>query len=442
MKETEGLFNDSILSGAGLSFSTDEDEKLISYDSKYRLFRHKYGSGSQLDFARNVDYKKMSEYVFGKESNTNHGHVVSTYLAQSANEKNAYSASSGGFIKEVLYYLFDQRLVDGVLSIKHVDHLNYEPYIYKSKEELVHMPNSIYHVTDYSSMIDSIRESDCHKLVAVGVPWMIDDLYSYCYFVDNDLKNRLVLTIGLLTGWYFNHHHVKALCAYNKIAFDQIKEISYRGGGRIGKIRISLQDGTTREIPRFSFKSKTASERYFSIPSYLTYVNKHNMLADIVVGDAHLKETDYSKIGINLVVCRSQKGEDLTAKVFQEGGVKYLKYDDDTIVKSQRRNNVFGDFAYSYQQYLQNFDICSYKVNSITKSHHLKLDDKELNKFHKKYLRRLKMQSLEQYKRILVVKLLEVLSQRLQELFSGELIKKVKNKFKKGASNDLMEIFD
>lgn len=406
----------------------------------------KHISHLDTNLSYHTDYYKLSQFVFGCKSNTELGHVYKTLLAQSSNESRKYKASSGGVIKEVLHYLFEIKQIDAVIAVQKTGKMRYEPVKLTDPSQIDALPPSIYHITDYSRMIPLIEDAKESKIAFVGTPWQIDDLYLYVS-QKPVLRKKIQITIGLLTGWYFTWHSIKALCTYYNIDYKRLDDIRYRGNGRIGKIRFFMDDGTEKAVPRFNFISKAASERYYSVPFFLQYTNMHNMLADIVVGDSHTPETAFSKTGISLVIARRKEAYELLANLQKKERIVMCETDNNHLIRSQKRERLYGDFAVSYNKFLRNEYGFAPFSTGINTTHARPYNTSVIRRFHLKLLKRQQLQREGKYQLLLFIKAKEEFIDTFFRLISGKLffkyLNKIRNKKKKNQKpTGKLAIFD
>jgi coenzyme F420-reducing hydrogenase beta subunit len=330
--------------------------------------------------------------------------VENTYLAQSTNYQRNYKATSGAIVKETLRYLFNTNQIQAAIAVQKTGKLKYEPTKIMNIEEIDRLPSSIYHMVDYTNTLKILKESKEKKFVVVGTPWQIDGMYQYIFKKEPKLKNKIVLTIGLLTGWYFTYHTVKALCRFYNLDYNALDNIVYRGNGKSGKTRLIFENGKQKIFERFTFKSLVAFERYFNVPKFLIEVNTQNMLADLVVGDAHTKDCAYSKTGISLVIARSKKADEILNKMKKRDKIRLLKTDNEHVVRSQKRDRLYGDFAWSYMKYLNKIGEFSPEILAPSKNHYKSIAEAELEKFHRILKRRRKLLSEGKYWQIFIEK--------------------------------------
>lgn len=394
-----------------------------------------------LCISHQIDYNELSTKLFGQEPNTDLGQVEATYLAQSTNFDRAYKATSGAIIKETLLHLFNTGQIEAAIVIKKAGPLEYKPSKITTAAEVDELPPSVYHMIDYTDTVSLLEEATEKKLAVVGTPWQIDGLYQYIFSRNAKLQKKIHLTIGLLTGWYFSHHMIRALCAYYSINYDDLEDIVYRGGGRLGKTRFIFKDGSTKEINRFTIRSLVAFERYFNVPKFMVEINQHNMLADIVVGDAHIPECMYSKTGISLVISRSKVAEKTLRDMSEQKTITLKKVANETLIRSQKRDRLYGDFAYSYLDYLEEIGEPVPKIQAPNRAKHRSIPRSKLEKFHRSYQRKLALQKKGKYWQILIEKYTLNGHKVYPRLFK-QVLGKVNQKSRPPIQeNDLLDIF-
>ncbi len=381
-----------------------------------------------------INYNDLSKKIFGQYPNTDLGQTEETFLGQSTNYERNYNATSGAIVKETLRYLFIKGKIDAAIVIKKVGQLEYKPCKITSINEVDSLPSSVYHMIDYTDIVKILEESKEQNIVIVGVPWQIDGIYLYIYNHNPKLKEKIYLTVGLLTGWYFSYHIIKALCTYYGINYKKLDDIIYRGDGKSGKTRFVFKDGTEKIISRFTIRSLVAFERFFNVPKFLIEVNTQNMLADMVVGDSHLPECSFSKTGISLIIARSKKVVNLLNMMKKDNLIRLLKTDDDLLVRSQKREKLYGDFAYSYMEYLKSIGYVVPEIVAPNKSGAIFVDRKKIEKFHKDYQHKVKLQRKGKYWQILIEKY-TINGMSIYPRLINQILNKFINKFKNKSLN-------
>lgn len=303
-----------------------------------------------------VDFAGLQDRIFPGATQTEYGVVHSVMLAQSTDLERNTRASSGGLIKEMLLHFLAQDDVDGVIALGHVEGLDFQPKLITAADEVDHLPGSIYHNLAQPRALELLRDNP-GRYVLVAIPCQLEGIYNYIHTLEPHLADRIHSTIGLLCGWQYSHHALKAICTFKGLDFDDIQDISYRGGGPVGKLRIATTAKEVAVSRRVDFSYQVTFDRAFNTPRCHLCVNHSNFLADIVVGDAWLPSTIGTKTGISLLVNRRPELDAVIRHLADAGRVTFTEVTVEEIKESQTRRIVFGDFAYAYADYLDDIGV-------------------------------------------------------------------------------------
>ena len=299
-----------------------------------------------------VDFQNLQNLLFPDQEQTVHGVVHSVLLAQSMNLERNIKASSGGMIKELLIELLSCGDVDGAIVLQHVKGLDFEPGLITTVEEVDELPGSIYHNLPKHRALQLLRENE-GRYVLVAIPCELEGIYNYIFKREPHLRERIHTSIGLLCGWQYNWHSIRAICSYKGVDPDRIIDVSYRGDGPIGKLRIWTDDGSEETVNRrVGFGYQVAFDRTFNTPRCHLCINHSNFLADVVVGDAWLASTLGTRTGISLVINRREGSEELVRSLERRGRVTVSEVTVNEIRESLKPRVAFGNFAYAYAEYL------------------------------------------------------------------------------------------
>ena len=303
--------------------------------------------------AVSVDYAGLQDYLFPGSSAGPYGVVRSVHLAQSTNQDRNMKASSGGLIKEVLRSLLSTGQIDGVIALDHVDGIEFAARLVTNVDDVDTLPGSIYHNLHQVSALRLLRDTP-GRLAVVAIPCQLEGLWAWVKRFEPHLRERVVLTVGLLCGWQYSHHSIEAMGEYLGYDTADISDISYRGGGPVGKLTVTTRDGSTHTASRrVDFGYQVAFDRHFNTTRCHLCVNHGNFLADLVVGDAWLPSTVFTKTGISLVVCRTPFAEQVLGRLVASGSCVSVEVSEEEIRESQTDRVVFGEFAYAYAEHLR-----------------------------------------------------------------------------------------
>jgi len=299
-----------------------------------------------------VDFEWLHEKLFPESSPTSIGVVEKIFVAQSTDYERNVQASSGGLIKEILAAYLDKDEVDGIIALDHVENLLFEPKLITQIEQVNKLPGSIYHNIPFTKALELLK-NNTGKYVIVANPCQLEGIYNYIFKHQPELAHKIYSTVGLICGWCYTHHSIKAICEFKKVNFQHIQNISFRGGGPVGELRLYLPNEVVAINRRKDFDYMVAFDRSFNLPRCHLCVNHVNFLADIVVGDAWLASVANTKSGVSLVICRSKATRDIMHKLEKDAKILCVEASEAEIVEAQSRSLTYGDFSYAYLQYLE-----------------------------------------------------------------------------------------
>ena len=348
--------------------------------------------------AIHVDFDDLQSRLFPGSTQSPYGVVHSVMLAQSTDIDRNLKASSGGLIKELLIEMLGREDVDGAIVLKHVDGLEFEPTLITEIAEVDTLPGSIYHNLPKDRVLQLLREND-GRFVLAAIPCELEGIYNYIFTIEPQLRHRLHTTIGLLCGWQYNWHSIRAICEYKGIDPDSIVDVSYRGDGPIGRLRIWTNDGAEHTTNRrLDFGYQVAFDRTFNTPRCHLCINHANFLADIVVGDAWLQSTLTTKTGISLVINRREESDRMMRSLAARDRVILTEVTVNEIRESQKPRIAFGNFAYAYAEFLDAIGIPRPIMRGPNRPAAELVSEGEVARFHDELQRKLELQRQRRYR--------------------------------------------
>jgi len=346
-----------------------------------------------------VNYAGLQRRRFPSAEVTEYGVVESVMLAQSTNEGRNLRASSGGIIGEVLVALLEQPDVDGVIALSELAGLQFEPRLITNPAQVDELPGSIYHNLPKDRVLDLLKRKK-GRYVLVGIPCEFEGIFQYIYSCAPELEDRIHSTVGLICGWQYSHHAVRAICEFKGIDFNEIRRISYRGGGPVGKLHISAGIEEYAISRRTDLAYQVAFDRSFNTPRCHLCVNHSNYLADIVIGDAWLPSTVSTRTGISLVINRTRDADDLMRRLNRDSRIELTDVTVDEVKDSQKERIVFGDMAYAYSDYRRKLGLHTPVLEGPNRSRATAVPVHEVKSFHSELNRKLELQRARSYRRL------------------------------------------
>jgi len=347
--------------------------------------------------AIHVDFENLQKNIYGDAPITPLGVVRRVALAQSTNRERNVHASSGGLIKELLVEYLSRDEVDGVIALQHVDGLHFEPRLITRPEEVDNLPGSVYHNLAFDKALQLLAENE-GRFVLVAIPCQLEGIFSYIYKFRPELADRIYTTIGLLCGWQYSHHALRAICRFKGVDFDQIQSVAYRGDGPVGRLRIRTPVGECAVHRRVDLAYQVAFDRSFNIPRCHVCINHSNFLAELVVGDAWLPSTVHTKTGVSLIICRSPRAVEALETLHSRNRIVCTDVTEEEVVESQTRRVAFGDFAYAYAEFLQQQGEPCPTMNGPNRAAAKLSPPAAVRKFHRQTRAKLKLQRQGRYR--------------------------------------------
>lgn len=344
-----------------------------------------------------VDFDWLQQKLFPETTQTPLGVVESIMLAQSVNYGRNLKASSGGLIKELLLKFLSLDEVDGAIVLSHVGGLLFESCLITDLDQVDDLPGSIYHNVPFDKALQLLSKNE-GRYVLVAIPCQLEGIYNYIFKYRPELAKRIYTTIGLICGWTYTHHSIKALCEFKKVDFEAIENIAFRGEGPVGLLRLQLPGRKLEVDRRKDFDYMVAFDRSFNIPRCHLCINHINFLADIVVGDAWLASTSNTQSGVSIVICRTNTALQTIRSLKQEGKIRCIEATDAEIVESQSRRFTYGDFAYAYANYLKEIGVFCPNMVGPNRSVAKLVSRRDVKKFHRENSMKIQLQQEQRYR--------------------------------------------
>jgi coenzyme F420-reducing hydrogenase beta subunit len=345
-----------------------------------------------------VDYEGLQNYLFPGAPVGPFGVVKSVHLSQSTNIDRNMKASSGGLIKELLRSLLEHGDIDGVIALDHVDGIEFAARLVTTPEDVDSLPGSIYHNLKQTPALTLLRDTP-GRFAVVAIPCQLEGMFAWVKTQAPELREKIAITIGLLCGWQYSHHSINAMGEYLGYNPEEIADISYRGGGPVGKLTVTTRDNQVFTASRrVDFGYQVAFDRHFNTTRCHVCINHSNFLADLVVGDAWLPSTVFTKTGISLVVCRNEFAESALARLVQSGSCVSIEVGEEEIRESQTDRVVFGEFAYAYAEHLRGLGLHTPVLDGPNKGYGTLKPDRQVRKFHRELVRKQALMAARRYK--------------------------------------------
>lgn len=197
-----------------------------------------------------------------------------------------WKAASGGLTTELLMFLLKEKIVDYVVtSSQYVAGKKPQPVILSSPAQLKSVSGSNYCPVPMGLAIQNIFEQD-GKYALVCLPCAARGIRALMH-KDPKLAKRISFIITLLCNHtpsfhatYYLAKQYLGICKSSEIA-----EVRYRGEGWFGQATVTLQNGSSCQVPFSKYFTTSFSSSFFR-PRCQMCLDHFGADADIAMGDA------------------------------------------------------------------------------------------------------------------------------------------------------------
>ncbi len=233
------------------------------------------------------------------------------WFGWSADPETRHSGASGGVATTLMQTALETRTVDAVVAVRMsaANPLEAEGVICRSSEDVVACRGSKYNVATINTVLRRILDEPGHYAL-VGLPCHIQGL-RLAQRRSRQLRERVVFTLGIFCGLTEEPRATAVLARQAGLDPAELRDVSYRGPGWPGGMRLVNQLGTVRwrAYPDYVDRGFMAlvPPRCRVCPDALAE------LADISVGDAWLDRFTGSD-GVSDIITRTPVGDSLLEK--------------------------------------------------------------------------------------------------------------------------------
>lgn len=260
------------------------------------------------------------------------GRYECLYTGHSLNEAIRLHSASGGLVTQFLCYLFDKHIIDGAAVVGQQDDNKMLPkaFVAKNKEDVIRAKSSKYIVTSYDSIARQIKNG---KYVLVGLPCHIQAFRQYSK-IDKNFRDSVIGYFSiycslnktrLSTDYYLYRYDIKK---------EEIEKFAYRDNGCPGFMTFTNKKGKAiKQIPYVKFWMGT--HNFFQNQRCSLCFDQFGELADINFGDINLPPYNEDKIGINSLIVRNKKWDDLLHDAIKQGYITLEPLRKENLLRSQ-----------------------------------------------------------------------------------------------------------
>lgn len=278
------------------------------------------------------------------------GRYQQLYTGHCTDEDIRFHSASGGMVTGLLIYLLEKKTIDGavVTRFSAKDNLTPETFIARTKEELIAARSSKYCPVSMQGVRKQIREAE-GKYVIVGLPCHLHG-FRKIEETDKKFKEHVFAYWGLYCSSGRTFYLTDYVLKQRGIAKQDIHYFAYRDEGCLGSLVIKYQSDNKKDRQDAPSNSeKVYKERYgsyinlrsFFIPRRCHFCIDHSAeLSDISFGDIHIKPYSDDTIGVNSIIVRNPKMDELLQQAAKDGVIVLDELPVETLVASQKMAKV------------------------------------------------------------------------------------------------------
>lgn len=240
------------------------------------------------------------------------GNLVNTYVGFSTDQDIYKHSQSGGVTTSILKYLLDEKIVSAaVVTIMNDISLHNEPRIIYSSSELRASQKSKYVPTSLTSLIPELSKIE-GKIAVVGLSCHMHGFENF-HKIDKTLNSKLI-KIGLICDRVMLYSGIDFLTA--SVASKNIQKFVFRDTTHTqypGDTTFFLDN----QLNIIDKKNRKNSKDFFTPIRCMLCFDKMNIYSDIVLGDPHGIENTNQINGENLILTRTQIGQEIIDKMVE-----------------------------------------------------------------------------------------------------------------------------
>jgi len=281
-----------------------------------------------------VDFKELNMMIFGRQpKDLLIGNYKDCYIGYSSNEKLRYNSSSGGMVTQILLYLLKEGLIDGALVTRMNPKRPFEPepFIARTPKEIIESKGSKYCPVPTNICLQEIIKTP-GKYAIVGLPCHIHGIRK-AEKINKKLRKRIKYHLGIVCNHTPTFKATEFLLEKLNIKKEEIKNISYRGEGWPGNLKIETKSGTILLLPEYW----GSGFGQLFIPERCEFCVDHMAeLSDMSFADPWLSEFKNEKKGKTLIITR--KNSNILKEMDNKGVCRIEPIKPEKVILSQIYN--------------------------------------------------------------------------------------------------------
>lgn len=285
---------------------------------------------------RGIDIEARARGLFGQTSHYHNmlGHYIKTYKGYSTEYENRYHCASGGCLSQFLIWLLDKGIIDGAIVTGFEESKPMQPrvYIARSREEVLAGKSSKYCVVAMNGIVKMIRNAP-GRYVIVGLPCHIHAFRKYSC-IDKIIDERIIGYFSIFCSGNKNMLSQRYLLWRYNINEQELFDFTYRDNGCLGSMFFRDKTGQSLCEPIGYADYYRGLRSFFSVHRCQICSDFFGELGDIGFGDLNTNKPDDDPIGINSLITRSTKWDELLRQCAHEGMLWLTEIQEETMLEA------------------------------------------------------------------------------------------------------------
>jgi coenzyme F420 hydrogenase subunit beta len=273
-----------------------------------------------------VHFERLSQQTFScADEQSFDGHILHTYIGHAVDREIHELGTGGGIVTALFADMLDSGAIDGCVVTRMRADKPWlgEPFIARSREELMTSQGSRYTVIPLNSILNQIRNTP-GKYGIAALPCHMHGLRS-AIATNPIYAQRIVALLGVFCGGALEPVVVPELLRTKGIKTSEISSFEFRGGEWPGQMRAIFPDKQPKAVHYSNYKDGAYNYLigiYMPRRCQICY-DGSNLFADISVGDSWTRSEDgkYKYKSQSRIMVRTTRGEDIIAAALERNAL-------------------------------------------------------------------------------------------------------------------------
>ena len=285
---------------------------------------------------KGIEIEERAKSLFGEALHYNSiiGHFIKTYKGYSTEYETRFHCASGGCLSQFLIWLLEKGEIDGAVVTGYDNNSPMTPRVYvaRNREEVLSGKSSKYCVVSMNGIAKEIHNTP-GRYVVVGLPCHIHSFRKYST-IDKKVGDRILGYFSIYCSSNKNLDSQRYLLWRYKVDRNKLDSFAYRDNGCLGSMFFKDCQGNNIVEPIEYLDYYKGMKAFFSIPRCSLCPDFFGELGDVCFGDLNIGDDADDKIGVNSLITRSQKWDNLLNQCAEEGRLHLEEIDEETMLKA------------------------------------------------------------------------------------------------------------